>query len=190
MIMITRGLLGLALCAAMLSPAPASAQAQYEGLSFAPYEIYEAILLYADDSNFEGLEKSLKYLRPLLKYLGREYGQDLEGEIKKKIDGRDAPAVKRLLCKVILADMHLHLRAAEAPGRKGDFAERIQMAYTNYKLLSPVIVVRGGKSADAELRKAFKDLYRADDKAFISRKSAWILSALPLGFFEEKQGAL
>jgi hypothetical protein len=187
--MMTRGLLGLALWGALLAPAPAAAQEQYEGLAFAPYEIYEAILLYADDANFEGLEKSLKYLKPLLKHLGREYGQDLEGEIKKKIDGRDAPAVKRLLCRVILADMHLHLRAAEAPGRKGDFAERVQMAYTNYKLLSPVIVIRGGKGADAELRKAFKDLYRAEDKAFISRKSAWILTELPLGFFEEKPGA-
>jgi hypothetical protein len=115
----------------------ARAENQYAGLSLPPDEIFEAVLNYANDSNFEAIGKSIKHYRSLLHVLSTWCGQDLEQGLSQAAAAHEAPATRRMVLVIISADLALNLDAAAAATDSVARHERLQMAFLDYSLLAP-----------------------------------------------------
>lgn len=169
----------------LFSPLSIFAQKQYEGIPFAPYEFYEALLVYDKEGNLDGISRLLKHLKPLLHHLYDEFGTDWEREINQGIRKRTAEKVRAAILKLIFTDMRSHLTAANRAKTRSQRKKRLYMAYTNYAFLSPTIS-RKDKKLDLAIRKTFRDIYRSKDKTFISKKAKWLLTALSKAIFQEE----
>jgi hypothetical protein len=167
----------LALAIGVLASAPTRAQGDpYDDLPFSAYEIYEAALHYASDSDFEQLAKSLKYFSSLVDAMGKSCGEDLGAQLRESIAKKDPVKARAALLKVIFSDMRRHLAAAARVS--GDEREdQVQMAFTLYAFLSPEVVAKD-KPRDEAVRAAFRQIHRAADAALIRERSEWIATQL------------
>ena len=163
-----RGLFAAGLAVAM-GWGTLSAQKQYEGIPFPPYEFFEALLGNAEDGNFQALAKSLDYLRPLFEAIRAGPGEDPEAAIRRAAQERSSAGATRAVLRLIFLDMRMNLAAAESAADEAGRKTGVQMAYADYTFLSPVIY-RKDKSLDAVLKKTFKALYRSTDRKLIAEK--------------------
>jgi hypothetical protein len=121
---------------ALQSPRAAGAQEQYQGLPLAPYEIYQAVVGYAADQNFDALGKSLKHFPGLIQALSDHCGKDLQSELEQALLKRDALATRQALMEMIFADFSLNLSQAVARPDRSSRRERLEMAYVDLTFLA------------------------------------------------------
>ena len=135
------------------------AQRQYSALPFPPYEIYEAVIGYAEASDLKGVSKTLPYLKPLFNALRKRRGKDFETSIRRALDAKIPSTAKAALLEMIFEDMLFNLEAADATGAVAQYRESLQMAFMDYHFLSPA--VRSSNPAlDAAVLRGFKLAYR------------------------------
>lgn len=135
------------------------AQRQYSALPFPPYEIYEAVLGYAEASNLEGISKTLPYLKPLFNVLLERRDKDFETIIRRALDAKNPNAAKAALLEMIFEDMLFNLEAADGTRGVAQYREALQMAFMDYHFLSPAVRSSDPSLDDAVLRE-FKMAYR------------------------------
>ena len=121
---------------ALQSPRAAGAQEQYQGLPLAPYEIYQAVVGYAADQNFDALGKSLKHFPGLMQALSKHCGKDLQTELEQALLKKDGLATREALMEMIFADFSLNLSQAVATPDRSSRRERLEMAYVDLTFLA------------------------------------------------------
>jgi hypothetical protein len=160
---VRRALEVLPLLALLLAPVLAAAQEQYRGLPVAPYEIYEAIVGYAADQNFEALHKSLKHFPFLLQLLSTHCGTDLQGELETGLSHKDAAQTQRALMKMLFADFSLNLTQAVASAERAGRRERLEMAYVDLTFMAREASRRDPRVVE-QTREALAVLAKTDDR--------------------------
>ena len=121
---------------ALRAPRAAGAQEQYQGLPLAPYEIYQAVVGYAADQNFDALGKSLKHFPGLIQALSNHCGKDLQAGLEQALLKKDGLATRRALMEMIFADFSLNLSQAVATPERSARRERLEMAYVDLTFLA------------------------------------------------------
>jgi hypothetical protein len=141
--------------------AAAHADDPYDHLPASPYDVYHATLRFAEDGNFAALDRSLKHMRPLLRFFGQQCGMDLEGDLKDAIAHRNGGQAARVIVIAIWADLRRHLQAAVPAGAASVKRDEIHMAFALYRLGAPEVSQRD-QALDGRVRERFRELYRTD----------------------------
>lgn len=123
-----------------------------------PQQMFEAMLLYAEQGDFAKAGRILEKLAPLLDELRAAYGTDLAGETREALKKGGAWEAQTAILKVVYYHMKLELSAAlKAEGRSA--IGSVRMAYLDYLFLVPRLKDRDKKpAAEAELR--FKAVHK------------------------------
>ena len=167
----------LLLALTLPSPMAVCAQEQYRGLPLAPYEIYQAVVGYAADQNFEALKKSLKHFPGLIQALSEHCGKDLQASLEQALMARDAGATQAALMQMIFADFSLNLSQAERIDDRAARRDRLEMAYVDFTFLARLASAKDPHVAD-ETRSGLSQLAKLDDLSQVAAQAAAIRSRL------------
>ncbi len=158
-----------------------SAQTQYKGIPFPPYEFYEALLGYCQEGSLAALGRSIGYLSPLFEAIHEELEVDAREGIENSIRRADPAAAKRAVLRLIYLDLELNGRSACRAGSGATRLEFLQMAYTDYNFLSPTVRERD-KSLDRSAKESFKQMYAVNDHAVVTESFERLLGRLSTVF--------
>jgi len=138
-------------------------------------DVYNAMLEYTRDGNFDKLAKSLKYTTALMHELGHDCGADFEQELRDAIAKRDAALARTTLHKLIATDIRrLVARAGAASGWSK--RETVEVAYAVFGLVDGAVANAG------EVRSAFKQLYKASDPEASRERAHFIIERVTAAF--------
>lgn len=146
---------------------------QYERLRFAPYEVFEAMLAYAEQGDFEPLLRGASYASPLFEALPG--GAEVERQLKKAAATRDSRAALAAVQRLLLIDLRFNMRGAAGPG--GLERERLQMAFVDYHFLAPRVRAADAR-LDRRIRAAFRTAYETGDTAELRAATQTLPAAL------------
>lgn len=142
----------------MLCPAAlAQSQPYRDNLPLPASEIYQKMLSYAQDQDFEKVERSLQVTKPVTQALNSKFGANIETEIRDGVTKKDQDRVIRAIQRLISLDMKdLMLVGATAARESQDKAvAKFKSAYLDYLLLSPYIQVKSFAS-DQKIKTLFR----------------------------------
>jgi len=162
------------LVAFVIAAGPAIAD-PHAGLPSSPRDVYNAMLEYTRDGNFDKLAKSMKYTGGLMRELGHECGADFEQELRDAIAKRDTALARATLHKLIATDIRrLVARAGASSGWSK--RETVQVAFAVFGL------VDGAVASVGEVRAAFKQLYKATDADATRERARFIIERVTDAF--------
>jgi hypothetical protein len=153
--------LGAALAAA-LAAAPARAGSQdpaYAGLPAPAFEVYQALLEYADDGAFDRLGASMKHLAELFGVLEGCCAEPLRVRIGDAVSRHDAAQTRDRVLELIAVDFKRHIDAAATTQDNARATQELQMAAALYAILSPVVRHADGPR-DARIRGELREMLR------------------------------
>ncbi len=147
-----RGGLALALAASLAFPMQARSGPAGANLPAPPQQMFEAMLLYAEQGDFDKAGRVLKNMAPLLEEIKAAYGADLAGETSAALAEGDVWQAQTAVLKMVYYHMKLELAAAlKARGRPSIVSVRV--AYLDYLFLVPRLKRKDEKlAAEAERR--------------------------------------
>jgi hypothetical protein len=172
--------LALAALAAALTPATGHADSPdpaYAALPAPVYEVYGALLSYADDSAFDRLGASLKHLRELFRALDGCCAEPLESRMTEAVSRRDAAQARERVLEMIAVDFRRHLDAAASATDAPRASQELQMAAVLYAILSPVVRHADG-ARDERIRGELKGLLHLDRSPELATRSQVVLADL------------
>jgi hypothetical protein len=140
---------------------PARAEAQedpaYASLPAPAYEVYEAMLNYADDGAFARLGASLRHLDGLYRVLESCCGEPLKDHLVEALARADRAQVRARVTQLIAVDLRRHLAASRSVKDAARASQEVQMAAALYAILSPSVRL-GDAGRDARIRHELKEL--------------------------------
>ena len=151
-----RPLMVAAVAAAVLCPTrPARGQPYRDTLVLPSAQLFERMLTYADDKDYEKVSRSLQVARPVIEALKAKFGGDPEGDIRDGLGRKDLDRVKRGLHRLILLDMRDLVGLALTAESSEKASTKFRGAYLDYLMLSPGVQARDF-NADQRIRNAFR----------------------------------
>lgn len=147
-------IVALAAAVVLVLPGPARSWPAAEGLPVPPQQMFEAMLLYAEQGEFDKVGRVLEKMAPLLDEIKAAYGAEPAGEIRKALEKGDAWEAQTAVLQVVYYHMKLELSAAlKTQGRPG--IVRVRVAYMDY-LFFVLRLTRKDKELVAEVERRFK----------------------------------
>jgi hypothetical protein len=178
-----RGAAVLALSILLLGLARESlGENQYRDLRLPPNEIFEAVLGYAKEGNFDALGRSVKHFESLLVALKSWCGVDLHAELLDAILRRDQAGTHAALLRTLFADFTLNLFEGANASEPSVRRTRLEMAYVDLVFLAP-----DARNKDPELPRSIRDsltrITRSEDpseaRAEAKRVTARLSASVP-----------
>ena len=127
------------------------------GLPAPPQQMFEAMLLYAEQGEFDKAGRVLEKMAPLLDEIKSAYGTDLAEEARKALENGGAWEFQAAVLKIVFHHMKLELsRALKARSRASVVGVRV--AYLDYLFLAPGLKRKDPELA-AEAERRFKSVY-------------------------------
>jgi hypothetical protein len=151
-----RPLMVAAVAAVVLCPArPVRGQPYRDTLILPASQLYERMLKYADDKDYEKVSRSLQVARPVTEALKAKFGSDPEGDIRDGLERKDLDRVRRGLHRLILLDMRDLIGLALTAESPEKSSTKFRGAYIDYLMLSTGVQARDF-NADQKIRNAFR----------------------------------
>jgi hypothetical protein len=135
---------------------PAHAQS-YRDLGLPPSEIYQKMLEYAQEKDFDRLSKTLQLIKPVTEALDTKYASHLSEDILSAIGRKDGDKALQTIRRFLLTDMKDLLSIGVGAMRESaeKATTKFKTAYLDYLLLSPYIQVKSF-SSDQKIKNLFR----------------------------------
>ena len=176
--------------ALMLGPAALGLSQPYrDNLVLPANEIYQKMLGYALDKEFEKVERSLQLTKPVTQAMNSKFKVNIEAEIKNGLDKKDQEQVIRGIQRLIWLDMKdmMSLGTDVAQESQDKAAAKFKSAFLDYLLLSPYIQTKSF-SSDQKIKNNFrKTVVTASSAEDFRRTAAEIEQDLMTAFPELKR---
>ena len=176
--------------ALMLGPAALGLSQPYrDNLVLPANEIYQKMLGYALDKEFEKVERSLQLTKPVTQAMNSKFKVNIEAEIKNGLDKKDQEQVIRGIQRLIWLDMKdmMSLGTDVAQESQDKAAAKFKSAFLDYLLLSPYIQTKSF-SSDQKIKNNFrKTVVTANSAEDFRRPSEEIEQDLMTAFPELKR---
>lgn len=151
-----RKLFAIAAAAALVLPGPVSALSA-AALPAPPQQMFEAMLLYTEQGDYDKAGRVLEKMSPLLEEIKAVYGLDLAAETRAVLKKGDAWEARTAVLRVVHYHMKLELAAALLQHGRAAVVN-VRVAYLDYLLLAPRLE-RKDKKLAAEVERRFKSVY-------------------------------
>lgn len=147
-------------------PAVALAHGTDQGQLLAPpHQMFQAMLLYAEQGEFARVEKGLAHVQPLLEEVRRHFGADLGGEVRQAAARHDRRATEAAILKLVFHDMKHDLETVlDQEETRQVRLVSLRLAYLDFLLLEPRVDRQAGRPAGATSRR-FKVIYQRMQEA-------------------------
>lgn len=142
----------------LLSPAALGLSQPYrDNLVLPSSEIYQKMLSYTQDKDFEKLERSLQMIKPVTQAMKSKFGADIEAEIRDGLAKKDHERVLRAIQHLISLDMKDLLSLGTEMAQESQFkaVTKFKSAFLDYLLLSPFIQIKNF-SSDQKIKNTFR----------------------------------
>lgn len=159
------------LCLLLISCSALSNTKERARLKTPPVEIYQSMLRFVEKQDYEKIEMSLSFIKPVTAAIKSRWDVDMKEMIHGSVVGRDKDMIRRSVQKLIFLDMASLLYEGideDRPPKKRKV--QIRTAYLNYLLLSSTVKERKFL-ADQGIRKIFRGLHASTGKSLYARSS-------------------
>ncbi len=128
-----------------------------DSLPLPAFQIYQNMLRYTQDKDFEKVERSLPVLRPIIQAINLNFKLDIEAEIRDSLAKKDQDRILLAIQRLIWLDMKdlLSLGVKVAQESQDQAVVNFRKAYLDYQLLSPYIQVKNF-SSDQKIKNIFR----------------------------------
>jgi len=144
-----------AAAAALCAARPARGQPYRDNLLLPAAQLYQRMLTYAGDKDYEKVSRSLQVARPVVEALKVKFGGDPEGEIREGLERKDLERVRRGLQRLVVLDMRDLMGLALTADTAEKASTKFRNAYQDYVLLT-VSVQERDFTADQKIKNAFR----------------------------------
>ncbi|OQX87718.1 MAG: hypothetical protein B6D55_02560 [Candidatus Omnitrophica bacterium 4484_70.2] len=152
-------IIGLIIFFLLLSPSLFAQNYRKEAV-ISPVYIYQQMLSFVKEGNYDKIVKSLPLLEDVLNAIKNNFNKDLKILIEEAVSTRDAGRIKKAIYTLIYYDIKdVFNEVLTNLNTKGFYQlkETLKFAYLDYLLVSPAIRKRNFK-IDREIRKSFVEL--------------------------------
>ncbi|MBI1822242.1 MAG: hypothetical protein HY036_07970 [Nitrospirae bacterium] len=142
----------------LLFPLSGSSVAQtYREIGLPPSEIFEKMIGYAQEKDFEKLRKTLQIIKPITQTLGNKYSKTPDEAIRTAIDKKDREKAVLSVQRLVALDLQDLLSIAVGSVRESSekATTKFKAAYLDYLLISPYVQVKSF-SADQKIKNTFR----------------------------------
>ncbi len=181
-----KGIWVVLITALMLSHSTSGLSQPYrDNLPIPAFEIYKNMLNFAQNKDFERVERSLQVIRPISETINLKFKEDIEAEILQGMVKKNSDMTIRAIQLLIFLDMKdlMSLGAEEAKGSLEKAKPKFKAAFLDYQLLSPYINAKNF-SSDQKIMDTFRrgvaTATNAEDLRRVAEKiENELLTALP-----------
>ena len=129
----------------------------YRDIGLPPSEIFEKMIVYAQEKDFEKLGKTLQIIKPITQTLGNKYSKNPDEAIRTAIDKKDREKAILSVQRLVTLDLQDLLSIAVGSVRESSekAPTKFKTAYLDYLLISPYVQVKNF-SADQKIKNTFR----------------------------------
>ena len=129
----------------------------YRDIGLPPSEIYEKMIVYSQENDFEKLNKTLQLIKPITQALNTKYSKNPESEIQNAVDHKDGAKALLAVQRLIALDLHDLLSITGGTIRESSerATSKLKAAFLDYSILSPYIQVKSF-SGDQKIKNIFR----------------------------------
>lgn len=157
------------LCLLLISYSAFSNTKERARLKTPPVKIYQSMLRLVDKQDYEKIEMSLSFIKPVTVAIKSRWDMDMKEMMRESIVGQDKAMIRLSVQKLVFLDMVILLHESideDQPLKKRKV--QIRTAYLNYLLLSSTVKKRKFL-ADQGIKKIFRGLHTSTGKSLYAR---------------------
>ncbi len=129
----------------------------YRDIGLPPSEIFEKMIVYAQEKDFEKLSKALQLIKPITQALATKFSKNPEEEIQDAIKQKNGEKAVLSIQRLVTLDLRDLLSIALGSIRESSekATTKFKTAYLDYLLISPYVQVKSF-SGDQKIKNIFR----------------------------------